>query len=291
MSSVDGPGIRVIVFFQGCFINCAWCHSPHSKPSCSPLLFYEQSCSICMRCQTCKQNVHVFKDGKHILHREFCLQCGKCIDECPNSSVYKESGTLKLPTKKVTAQSLLLQLLPHISLCDGITLSGGEALLQDDTTAFLRLCKDKGIHTCVETSGLLESDCYAKALPFVDVWLFGLRVLTNNNSDFHTKKLIPNAQLIKNASKTIIPVIPLIPGVMDRDEVLAEMLLVLNVIDSDEIQLNPWNIFYDVYYKALGIETTFLKPVDKAIKQCEAKVRKFFKGKGYKLTNRKEDKK
>ena len=29
----DGPGIRTTVFFQGCPLQCMWCHSPETQPS------------------------------------------------------------------------------------------------------------------------------------------------------------------------------------------------------------------------------------------------------------------
>jgi pyruvate formate lyase activating enzyme len=241
-----------------------------------------------MRCHAaCGQNVHRFENGKHFVFREFCRQCGKCVDACPNSSVYKESGVLRLPTKKMTAQSLLTQILPHLSLCDGVTLSGGEALLQDEAVEFLRLCKESGIHTCVETSGLLESARYAQAVPLVDIWLFGMRVLTANNSDFHTEKLAANARLVRNVTENIIPVIPLVPGVMNRSDVLAQIILALDVIGAAEIQLNPWNRSYDVYYTASGIEPVFPRPSDEAIEQCEAEVRAFFIAKGFNIVRRK----
>jgi len=287
MSAVDGPGVRVVVFFQGCSVNCAWCHSPHSRPSCSPLLFREQDCSMCMRCRTaCTRNVHRFENGKHTVQREKCLYCGKCIEACPNSSAYREGGVLRLPTKAMTSQSLLAEVLPHLSLCDGITLSGGEALLQDETLQFLKLCKDNGIHTCVETSGLLESRLYEQTSPFVDVWLFGTRVLTDNNSLFYTEKLIENARLIKKMTQNIVPVIPLVPKVMNRSDALAQIILVLNAIGAVEIELNPWNRSYDLYYTFSGEKCVFPKPSDDEIDICETEIRDFFKEKGYKFTER-----
>jgi len=287
MSAVDGPGTRVVVFFQGCPVNCAWCHSPHSRPSCSPLLFREKDCSMCMRCGTaCTRNIHIFENGRHIVQRENCLQCGKCVEACPNSSAYREGGVLSLPTKMMTPQSLMEKVLPYLSLCDGITLSGGEALLQEQTLQFLKLCKEKSIHVCVETSGLLDSGCYERACPLVDVWLFGTRVLTDNNLVFHTEKLMENARLIKQLSKKIIPVIPMIPDVMNRSDALSQILMLVSEIDTDEIQLNPWNRSYDLYYAFSGVKCAFSRPSDDKIEKCETEIRDFFKKKGYKITER-----
>ena len=287
MSAVDGPGTRAVVFFQGCSVNCAWCHSPHSRPACSPLLFREKDCSMCMRCaKACARNVHSFKNGKHNVQRKNCLQCGKCIEACPNSSVYNEGGVLRLPTKSKTAQSLMEQVLPLLSLCDGITLSGGEALLQDETPVFLKLCRENGVHTCVETSGLLDGGIYERACPFVDAWLFGTRVLTDNNSVFHTEKLVENALLIKKMSKNITPVIPMVPGVMNRSDALSQIVTVLDAIEPAEVQLNPWNRSYDLYYAFSGEKPAFPKPLDSEIEKSEADIRDFFKKKGYKITER-----
>jgi len=242
---------------------------------------------MCGRCSAvCTRNVHSFKNGKHIVQRENCLQCGKCVYACPNSSAYNEGGVLRLPTKTMTPQSLMEQVLPSLSLCDGITLSGGEALLQDETFQFLKLCKENKIHICVETSGLLDSGLYERAFPFIDAWLFGMRVLTDNNSIFHIEKILENARLIKKLSKNIIPVIPMIPNVMNRGDTLSQLILILNVIEAVEIQLNPWNRFYDLYYAFSGIKCAFPQPTDDEIFICETEIRDFFRKKGYKFTER-----
>ena len=242
---------------------------------------------MCGRCGTaCSRNVHSFKNGKHIVQRENCLRCGKCIEACPNSSAYKEGGVLSLPAKMMTPWSLLEKVLPPLSLCDGITLSGGEALLQEQTLHFLRLCKENGVHTCVETSGLLDSGFYEPACPFVDLWLFGTRVLTDNNSVFHTEKLMENARLLKRSSKNIIPVVPMVPDVMNREDALSQIISVLQTIEADEIQLNPWNRSYDLYYAFSGIKCAFSRPSDEKIAICEKEIRDFFKKKGYKFTER-----
>jgi len=289
MSAVDGPGVRVVVFFQGCSVNCAWCHSPQSRPVCSPLLFREKDCSLCKRCaKACAQGVHSFVNRKHVIQRENCLLCGKCIEVCPNSSSFNDGGVLRLPTKSMTSQCLIEKVLPHLSLCDGITLSGGEALLQDEALNFLMLCREKNIHVCVETSGLLDGHLYERACPFVDIWLFGTRVLTDNSSVFHTEKLIENAHLIKKISKNIIPVIPMVPNVMNKVDALTQIILVLEAIEADEIMLNPWNRSYDLYYVFSGTECAFPQPSNDEILKCETTIRDFFLKKGYKFTERGE---
>jgi pyruvate formate lyase activating enzyme len=186
----------------------------------------------------------------------------------------------------MTPQSLLEKVLPNLSLCDGITLSGGEALAQEQTFQFLKLCKENDVHVCVETSGLLDGGCYERALPYVDVWLFGTRVLTDNNSLFHTEKLMENARLIKKSSKKIIPVIPMIPDVMNRSDALSQVLLLVSEIETDEIQLNPWNRSYDLYYAFSGIKCAFPRPSDDKISIYEAEIRDFFLKKGYKIMER-----
>lgn len=145
----DGPGIRTAIFFQGCNAQCDWCHSPHSQLQCAPLLFNPNICVQCKRCeQYCPAHAHSFQDGKHIINRNLCNQCGICIDKCPNSIRGVKGSALHFPTVEVTTHSLFEQIDPYVRLHStngGITLSGGEALLQlDAAKEFLQFCKTKG---------------------------------------------------------------------------------------------------------------------------------------------------
>jgi pyruvate formate lyase activating enzyme len=83
-----------------------------------------------------------------------------------------------------------MSLLPKIpfreKLLNGVTLSGGEALLQlTAAKKLLQACKQNGTHTAVETSGLLPVETYEEATPWVDLRLFGMRVITGKHQASH----------------------------------------------------------------------------------------------------------
>lgn len=95
MGTVDGPGLRFVVFLQGCPMRCAYCHNP----------------------DTWTINAGTLMDPEEIIEQ---------VEH--NRSFYKNGG---------------------------ITVTGGEPLLQVDFLIDLfTLAKERGIHTCIDTSGI-----------------------------------------------------------------------------------------------------------------------------------------
>lgn len=280
-SPYDGPGLRTVVYFQGCNAHCDWCHSPQSQKAIASLMFNKNRCTHCRRCvDICNQYAHSFVDKEHKIKRENCTHCGECIDFCPNSIAGVGGSALHLPTVATTVDCLFNQIYPYISLVKksgGITLSGGEALLQlDAAKELLQKCKASGIHTAVETSGLLPISNYLEVAPLVDIWLFGMRVITGKNHPRHDKHIHSTLKSLIESGAKVLPRIPMIPGFFDRDDVLQSIGKILSDNNIDSVCLNPWNGNYDVNYTKSGLDLNMPKPTLTEIELCETKIITFF---------------
>ena len=76
-SSVDGPGNRTAIFFQGCNFSCHYCHNP-------------ETIHLCQNCGTCVADCPVGalqKDeaGTVCWDPALCVGCDTCIKVCPTS--------------------------------------------------------------------------------------------------------------------------------------------------------------------------------------------------------------
>lgn len=117
LGTVDGPGVRTVVFMQGCPLRCACCHNPDT---------WETGGGRECTAEELLQKVLRYKE------------------------YFKESG--------------------------GITLSGGEPLLQAEFTCkVFSLCKENGIHTCLDTSGCILNDAVRALLAQTDLVLLDIK--------------------------------------------------------------------------------------------------------------------
>ncbi len=117
LGTVDGPGIRFVVFMQGCNLRCGCCHNPDT---------WDMS-----------------------------------------------QGT------EYTAEEIIAKVLrfrEYFGEKGGITLSGGEPLLQSDFAyEVFTLCHENGINTCLDTSGSILNDSVKKLLTVTDRVLLDIK--------------------------------------------------------------------------------------------------------------------
>ncbi|MBN2897497.1 MAG: glycyl-radical enzyme activating protein, partial [Clostridia bacterium] len=126
----DGPGIRTTFFFKGCPLRCAWCHNPESLSPKPELLRNKEKCVGCGECaRHCKDGAITLSDGDiHIDNTKFQGD-ESILDEC----IY---NALSIAGKEYSVENALSEALKDVVFYEqsggGVTLSGGECLMQID---------------------------------------------------------------------------------------------------------------------------------------------------------------
>jgi pyruvate formate lyase activating enzyme len=227
MSTEDGPGLRTTVFFKGCSLSCLWCHNPESISLKPQIQWLETSCIGCGICvETCPEAALKKTEKGIIISRALCNGCGLCTEECPTTA-------MELLGKKWNVHDLADELIKDRAYFEpsggGITLSGGEAALQNDfCLALLKELKGRGIQTALDTCGQITQETLTGLLPYVDILLYDLKEI---NSAKHKRftgsgndKILANAIFAANYKKnhafpkTFWIRTQVIPGATDTEE-------------------------------------------------------------------------
>lgn len=243
-STMDGPGIRTVVFLKGCPLDCVWCHNPESKSVTRELLYKAKLCSGCGACKdVCENALHTFNNGVHEFDREKCIVCGKCAEVCCTKA-------LELCGEERTAADILETVVKDIPFYEqsggGVTLSGGEPLLQYEfVLQLLKGAKERGIHTALETSGFTTKGL-EEINVYNDLWLYDIKVFSEELHKKYTgvsnKIILENLYHLDNLGAKIILRCPIIPDInMNEFHFGAIANLVQKLKNVQEIHLEPYH--------------------------------------------------
>ncbi len=243
-STSDGPGIRTTVFFKGCPLSCVWCHNPESHTVQNELFFDARKCISCGICgKLCQNNCHLFDADCHVFSRENCKSCGECAFSCP-------SKALELCGEEKTVEEIMKTVLRDLPFYEqsggGLTLSGGEPLMQYDFAAeLLKAAKEKGISTAVETSGYCKKSL-AEIAQYTDLWLYDIKLSDDEKHKKYTgvsnKKILENLRLLDESGANIILRCPIIPDINLEKEHFEKISELANSLKNvSAIHLEPYH--------------------------------------------------
>ncbi|MBQ4645651.1 MAG: pyruvate formate lyase-activating protein [Clostridia bacterium] len=204
LGTVDGPGLRFVVFLQGCNLRCKCCHNPDT---------WERQGA---KTYTAEEIVE-----KATKYREY----------------FGEKG--------------------------GITISGGEPLLQPDFAyEIFRLCHEKGINTCLDTSGSILNEQIKKLLTETDRVLLDIKYtddeLYRENVGCSLQKPMEFLQYL-NEQKIPTTLRQVIIPTLNDDETNIEKLneIVKEYTCIDKVELLPFKKICQTKYDSMNIQFPF----------------------------------
>ena len=203
MGLVDGPGIRVVVFMQGCALRCQYCHNPDTWSDKSD-------------------------EALEFTPEELVNKIARF------RSYFERSG-------------------------GGITLSGGDPLRQPEfLLEVLKLCKEKNIHTTLDTSGVGFGN-YEEILKYVDLVLFDVKHLTKEGyKDLAGIDIDESLKFLeackKSGTKLWIRQV-VVPGVTDSEEYITALGDFIRTLENvEKVELLPYHLLGISKYETMGIK-------------------------------------
>jgi pyruvate formate lyase activating enzyme len=258
----DGPGVRTIVFFKGCPLRCKWCANPEGLERKVQVMLKRSLCTDCGACvSVCPVGIlNLSKETSKLeITRDMdCIGCRKCIDVCPESalSIAGEIKTISELLEIIEEDRTFYEMSGG-----GITLGGGEVLMQPEAAAnLLMACKKEGINTAIETSGYAKLEAVLQVAEFTDLFLFDIKHMDSDRhfelTGVRNERILNNlTELLKRRYNVKIRM-PLLKGINDSqdemDQVIQFLLSYREYKNFKGIDLLPYHKFGVNKYNQLG---------------------------------------
>lgn len=207
--AADGPGVRFIIFMQGCHMRCRYCHNPDT---------------------------------------------------------WKMDGGDEVTADEILKRALRFK--PYWGKDGGITISGGEPLLQIDFVIELfKKAKELGINTCIDTAGnpfTKEEPFFSKfeeLMKYTDLLLLDLKEINparhKDLTGFDNSNIIEMAKYLSEINKPVWIRHVLVPEHSDFDEDLDALGDFIDILSNvDRVEILPYHTLGKFKWENLGIPYT-----------------------------------
>ncbi len=282
----DGPGLRTTVFMKGCPLRCQWCQNPESLKPYPELMTRDTKCLLLGKCvEACPVGAITFDQQKNRkINRARCNLCFQCVDVCP-------AKALSQVGKYMTVEEVMAEIerddIFYRKSGGGITISGGEPLLQwRFVSRLLEACKQRHLHTALDTCGYAPWPTLKKVLEHVDLVLYDIKHMAptlHKEATGKSNRLILNNVRMMPPQTNVWLRIPLIPGFNDAEENLARLSRLGREIGAEKVSILPYHKLAEEKYKQLGKKYTmagFEPPSTEHLQQ----VQKFIESFGLQVT-------
>lgn len=205
--TVDGPGIRFVVFFQGCPMRCLYCHNPDTWE----------------------------------INRGEVRTVESILDEYDSYKEFLKNG--------------------------GITCTGGEPLLQIDfVTELFEKAKKKGIHTCLDTSGITfnynDSEIlkkFRRLIKSTDLVMLDIKHIDpiehKKLTGHSNENILRFAEFLRDEGVALWVRHVVVPGITDKAEYLHDLGVFLGGLKNlKALDVLPYHTMGKAKYEELGIK-------------------------------------
>lgn len=245
----DGPGIRTTFFTLGCPLRCLWCQNPESISPIQSLGFNRMKCIGCGACASVCDKI----GPDLMLLKSECTLCGKCVSVC-------KSGARAFIAKPYTPEMVVEEGAKDKIFYDqsggGITFSGGECMLHAHfLEKALKMFKDMGIHTAIDTCGYVSWKNFERIIPYTDLFLYDIKVMDPIRHREYTgvdnRLILANIKKLTDIGAAVIIRVPLIPGYTDSPEdmeALGDFIIETLKNKIIRVELLPYNKLAETKY-------------------------------------------
>ncbi len=202
LGTVDGPGIRFVVFLQGCPMRCKYCHNPDTWQAGA---------------------------GSRYTAEEVALRALRY------KNYFKNGG--------------------------GVTVSGGEPMMQVEfVTELFKILKANGVHTALDTSGVLFDKNTADVLmKYTDLVLLDIKHIDDGEhkklTGFSNKNVLAFARYLSDIGKDMWIRHVLAEGITDSDEYLKRLKEFTDGLKTvKKIEVLPYHAMGEEKYEKLGLD-------------------------------------